>query len=458
MNTDGIAYKKGVHEFDCGACPECLRKRSSVWVLRSVMEAKAHKFNCMLTLTYDNFIRDEKGKIKKDSNGVPLETKVNPDLKVNQRDVQLFIKRLRRWWSSISNEPIKFIACAEYGSRTHRAHYHLLLFGVRFPDYHYYKKSKRGNPIYRSAILDKLWNHGICTIDSVDVHSSVAMYCTKYCAKSRSLDTFMLFSQSIGYEYLMKRFNGLYYMIEGRQYTVPRFVWEKYIMAKYRDIYGDSISPKYVNRSDKSLSDGSFERSKRLREGYRAVRDADPIYVKYLEFWQNLGKQFDQHKIPVRTRILQLPDGKFHNYKNASLRCLDLKKENDIFIPSPGSRAGFGYFERSVEEWQPYRHIGLKVDPNFWLTDQQKALLRERELKRAGVQLPNATCPNTATDTARAKWRALNLRQKALAEINCQNLPKKLTSHCRVGGYQFGEESFLELKLRIESSLRYFSL
>ena len=91
-NYNSIAYKKGVTEFDCGACPECLKKRSNVWALRSVYECKAHSHNCMITLTYDDFARDDRGNIIG-------ELPVNPDLVVNKRHIQLFIKRLRKWWS-----------------------------------------------------------------------------------------------------------------------------------------------------------------------------------------------------------------------------------------------------------------------------------------------------------------------------------------------------------------------
>lgn len=391
LDTNGVAYKKGVHEFDCGACPECLRKRSSVWVLRSVMEARSHAYNCMVTLTYDNFLRDKVGNIVKGPTGKPLETPVNPDLKVNQRDVQLFIKRLRKWYSSISDEPIKYIACAEYGSHTHRAHYHLLLFGVRFPDAHFYKKSKRGNPIYMSDILTKLWSHGICTVDSINVHSSVAMYCTKYCAKSRSLDTFILCSQRIGYRELTKHFNGINYMIQGREYTIPRFIWQDYIMRKYACApFAFSMSPRYVNATDKTLADGSFYLSQARRECYRMVRDSDEQYIRYLDYWQRRGKEFDQHKLDPRTRILQLDDRKLHAYKVKALAVFDFKSTFNTFRLAPGSRCGVSRYLKIIEE----RANRLGIRPtNDYLYAHLPLDIREKFTCRLSSR------PNTASDT-----------------------------------------------------------
>lgn len=351
-NTDynGLAYKKGVREFDCGACPECLRKRSSSWALRSVYEAREHKHNCMITLTYDNFAYDSRGR-------VVGELPVDCDLHVNKRDIQLFMKRLRKWYSSLSSDKIKYIACAEYGSRTHRAHYHVILFGVKFPDLHYYKKSKRGNVIYMSPKLSELWGHGICTVDSIKVHSAVARYCTKYCAKSRSEDTFMLCSQKIGFNGLVRDFNGKSYIIDGREYAVPRFVWENYIVNKYQKKYLNLknvplLSPKYVNR-DKFLGDFEYdfyyERSKLQRKFYRNVRDRDSVYIKYLEYWRSKGENFDILRISPRTRILLLDDRRFHNYKVAALDVYDRRCSFHVPFIAPGSRcigAYASYLER----------------------------------------------------------------------------------------------------------------
>ena len=60
-NYRGIAYKKGLKEYECGKCPECLGKRSSAWALRAVMQARESKNCCMVTLTYDTFKRDNEG-------------------------------------------------------------------------------------------------------------------------------------------------------------------------------------------------------------------------------------------------------------------------------------------------------------------------------------------------------------------------------------------------------------
>ncbi|UPW41109.1 replication initiator protein [Sigmofec virus UA08Rod_5530] len=354
-NTDynGVAYKHGVREFDCGGCPECMHKRANRVALRSYFESKSHAHNCMITLTYDTFMRDKNGKILRDKLGVPLENPVDPNLKVNQRDVQLFIKRLRKYLSIHypNNERIKYYISAEYGSSTHRAHYHALIFGFDFPDRYYHKKSKRGNIIYMSNTLTKLWNHGICTVDSVNMNNAIARYCSKYLSKSRSDKTFSLSSQGIGVDNLLKKFNGRSYYIEGVEYPIPRVVWQRYIMNKYKEApYASSMDYRYVNRTDPK-----YELSLARIECFRTVRDNDSQYQRYLSYWKSRGEEFNQNKLPIRTRILDLDDRKYHWYKAYALRCYDRKKITGKFEVAPGSNVGVSRVLR--EEDQHYHRV-----------------------------------------------------------------------------------------------------
>ncbi len=74
-------------------------------------------------------------------------------------DLQLFMKRLRK---SIVN-PIRFFAIGEYGTKTHRPHYHLLLFGC---------------PPNIAEHIDKTWQKGLYSIG--EVSGASINYVTKY--------------------------------------------------------------------------------------------------------------------------------------------------------------------------------------------------------------------------------------------------------------------------------------
>lgn len=76
------------------------------------LEACVHRESSFVTLTYSP------EKLPPGGNLVP-------------RDVQLWLKRLRKSISKISSDlKLRFFLCGEYGDRTWRPHYHACLFGV----------------------------------------------------------------------------------------------------------------------------------------------------------------------------------------------------------------------------------------------------------------------------------------------------------------------------------------
>lgn len=273
------AYKKGVREFKCGACPECLAEKSRYWALRCSMQAM-EQVCCMVTLTYDTYVHDTR-------TGRVIGERVS-DLKVCKSDAQKFIKRVREYFARVKSvHDIKYLITAEYGKRTNRAHYHAILFGVEFDDLVRYKKSKRGNWINKSATLDKLWSHGICTVDTVCVNAKIARYCTKYCAKdSRADDTFMLYSRGIGAKKLLELFNGKSYVIDGREYPIPRSVWCDYIEKKYNIQGFSKYKPLYAvtNFIEKEL-----EKIEKIHnQNCLNIKLFDQKHCEYYFRWQNL--------------------------------------------------------------------------------------------------------------------------------------------------------------------------
>lgn len=142
----------------CGQCIGCKLDRSRDWATRLTHEAQLHEDNCFLTLTFsDDFYPD--------SGSVSVE------------DVQKFMRRLRK-----AVGPVRFFACGEYGEAGDRPHYHVLVFGHAFlADRYLWRQSPAGFPIYRSALLEKLWPFGYSEIGTVTHQSAgyVARYVTK---------------------------------------------------------------------------------------------------------------------------------------------------------------------------------------------------------------------------------------------------------------------------------------
>ena len=371
-NINGSAYKNGIFEFSCGHCPECLQTRIHKIVPGAYYEALSHKHNCMITLTYDNFERDRYGNL------TGRELPPNRDLHVCRRDITLFIKRLRKYLSShYDGLTIKYRGAAEYGSTTHRAHYHLIIFGFDFPDRIPFKLSKRGNHIYTSALLSSLWKLGICTVDSVNVNSNVIAYCSKYLCKDRSEDTFSFSSHHLGRELLLKHFNGLSYCIDGKEYSIPRSIWNEKLEETYSSICPDATS-KYVNFSETSYLDGSYRANQKSRALFHALKRADPAYTAYLAYWSQKAKMLEASRLPTRERILALPNKKL-SYKLALLKWYDENVLNRIETVPKLPPLCEHKSERAYARY--LRSHGIKYrDP-------------------ADRHLPYYTCLNTASDT-----------------------------------------------------------
>ena len=146
----------------CGRCFGCRMDRASSWALRCQHEAQLYDRNSFLTLTYDDEHLPKFGSLQ-------------------YRDVQLFLKRLRKVCrgdspSPTGKYPIRFFAAGEYGDQFERPHYHMLLFNFDFND-----RVKIGKRLYESDTLTDLWGLGHASCGSVTPAS--AAYVSQYSLK-----------------------------------------------------------------------------------------------------------------------------------------------------------------------------------------------------------------------------------------------------------------------------------
>lgn len=116
-----------------------------------------HEDNCFITLTYDD-------------------DHVPHDYSLNYTHFQKFMKRLRK-----AVGPTRFYMCGEYGETYGRPHFHACLFGFRFPDLLPWRKSSAGFQLYRSDMLESLWQKGNCEVGEVTFES--AAYIARYIMK-----------------------------------------------------------------------------------------------------------------------------------------------------------------------------------------------------------------------------------------------------------------------------------
>jgi len=153
-NPNSDAYKSIM--IPCNKCFGCQLEKTRQWSVRIMHEAKLHPSSTFITLTY----------------------RKNP-WTLNKRDMQLFLKRMRKDLQK-RNIFIKFFQSGEYGGARERPHHHAIIFGYDFPDKIY--RGKRGEyPVYDSEELKKWWTHGRVEIGQLTVKSAqyVASYLTQ---------------------------------------------------------------------------------------------------------------------------------------------------------------------------------------------------------------------------------------------------------------------------------------
>lgn len=97
----------------CGKCPECVKRRVSAWSFRLMQEEKRSSSAWFITLTYSTIY-------------VPITR--NGFMSINKVDCQKFLKRLRK--AHPKDVRLKYFLAGEYGGRTNRPHYHLILFNA----------------------------------------------------------------------------------------------------------------------------------------------------------------------------------------------------------------------------------------------------------------------------------------------------------------------------------------
>lgn len=207
----------------CGRCPECRKKRSREIFFRLACEL-TYSSALFLTFTFEDIHLG--------------------DNNLNVRDMQLFMKRLRK---HLPDRKIKYYTVGEYGDTTGRKHYHSIMFNVYYDD---------------SDIIRKCWKYG--EVDIAPVESGSLSYVSGYVDKKLYGDDLQQFidagikapfsvcSRKLGFEFIKKNWEQLikdmHIKIGNNIYPIPRYYrrllgltfdnsdYKKYIEEFHRDI------------------------------------------------------------------------------------------------------------------------------------------------------------------------------------------------------------------------------
>lgn len=279
----------------CGKCIGCRLDYSRSWADRMMLELETAKKAIFVTLTYDN---EHCPWSQFDSSGLPLFGSLN------KRDVQLFMKRLRKRFCNVK---IRFYLAGEYGENTLRPHYHAILFGIGLcdiPDLEQHGVNELGDKYFISPMLAETWSCGFVLV------SDVSWRTCAYVAR-----------------YVTKKLNGPYSIDYAVRNVIPEFALmsrKPGLGKEYLELHPESLDyaninlstpegglkiriPKYYLRQIQLTDEERY--NKIMNERKRAAEDSMILelqktglsYLDYLEVKEN--KKLEQARVLKRNRV-----------------------------------------------------------------------------------------------------------------------------------------------------------
>lgn len=209
----------------CGYCAECLSAKSTAWAVRLIEEEKNSETAYFVTLTYSEkylpVFSFKNGAIERQ---YEKEHGVDYYPVLDKKDLQNMFKRIRK---KNPYKNLKYYAVGEYGTKSHRPHYHIIIFNIDI-----------------DLLLDE-WrdvnnqesfgNVKIGTVNPKSIRYTTNYVINKYKYASRKLfPEFAIMSKGIGMEYVAKMAdyhnkykNGKYTFRDGTKVNLPRYYKEK---------------------------------------------------------------------------------------------------------------------------------------------------------------------------------------------------------------------------------------
>lgn len=244
----------------CQSCIGCRADKAYEWAIRCTHEAQLHQENCFVTLTYsDEFLPS--------------------DGSLSVLQMQHFMRRLRKKYAP---KKIRFYLAGEYGGENDRPHYHLLLFGLDFPDKQLWSKNPQGNCLYTSEALTLLWGQGELEQQLIgELNFNTAGYVARYTLKKMEFNNWKMDCEKN--EFVLKK-SGLIVRAPFASMSLKYGIGEAWFNRFYKDVYPhDNIVikgkkmpvPVYYDKLLEKRDPKLFLKIKRQRKANMKKRAAD---------------------------------------------------------------------------------------------------------------------------------------------------------------------------------------
>lgn len=260
----GNRYENSVlHDIPCGKCQLCRVQRRYDRALRIMLEAECWpEATTFITLTFDE---DHVGNNELDHKEWSQFMK---DFRKAfcQAEYCKLVPKHHKEWSKVRTKTFKQtkqVMCGEYGDTFGRKHFHGIIFNHGFSDMRFTGEySKKGNPIYTSDELAKVWKKGRVQVEKITF--DLALYVGSYVTdalddddvnKGHTKKQYGLFGRGIGFNWIKKYWRDV--LVAGtvqtmeRDYPVPRYFWKK-IEELQPEAYAAYKQKKYIDMKAKA--------------------------------------------------------------------------------------------------------------------------------------------------------------------------------------------------------------
>lgn len=256
----------------CGKCVGCRMDYSRTWADRMLIELSDNENQAFfLTLTYN-------------PEHLPRSNKNVPTL--CKRDLQLFWKRLRK---AFSGRKIRYYIAGEYGPKTHRPHYHAIVYGISLTDLkdlQFLRYNGLGQAYFTSPKIESIWGNGYIVLSEVTWHTCA--YVSRYVLKKRGKSNSYVVATGVEPEFNLcsrKPGIGLLHALDMLESGLTKFTFDG----------NDGVYEFALNRAFYRSAENALARAADADLPSEWLLDSDtPEFRRYLAFKQQVFELHNQ--------------------------------------------------------------------------------------------------------------------------------------------------------------------
>jgi len=236
----------------CGKCYQCVLNRRNDWTFRIKKETEKAYSGAFLTMTYNEeelpMVKEEKvirkGEIKNEEGYIST---------LYKRDLQNWIKRVRKVEEKDKSRKLRYYAVGEYGDKLGRPHYHMIIWNFS---------------LQQEKAFQEKWEHGFLDfgfISDASIHYTTGYVMNKVNNVEGRAKVFAIMSKGIGRNYIVEnanyhnndKYGNTRFQVsnDGHKMRMPRYYRDMVMSAAAREEYADDMVKRMADKDEEYIND-----------------------------------------------------------------------------------------------------------------------------------------------------------------------------------------------------------